>query len=344
MHRGLWRLGAMTVSALTVVVLAGCSKTIGGNAVSDPQGAARPDRTSPATSSSRPAASGAAELLGELTTVDPCSLVDPAVFSQFGTPEVAPPDSLDECLVKIRTSAPEPVDLYVGNLDRSDSYVDLPGKKSTEVPGGLRVVDYDVGTDLYCSQLLVFPDGITLSVNGSVYTGEEPRLCDMVRAGMAKVVDVVRGGDVEHRDFADNSLGRLDPCELTPSGLVASVLKLASIEARDYPAEHTCSWTTPDNSARVRVMFGAGAPPKPTQGATEETIAGRASVLQPTPEAGNFSFCNAQTPHIGFRADGQAGLVEIATVFVRMQKGQVDAACGAVTAIATAVWTKLPPP
>lgn len=283
-------------------------------------------------------------MLGKLTTIDPCSLVDTGAFAEFGTAEIAAPESLDDCLVKIRTSGSETVDLYVGSLDSTDSYPDLAAKPSTEVSGGLKVVDYEADSEFFCTQLLVFSDGVTLSVTGSVYENEEPKLCDMVEAGMGQVVEVVRGDDVKHRDFPPNSLGRLDPCEATPAATVAKVPGLGSVEAKEYPGRHGCSWTAADNSVRVRVLFGVGEPPKPNQGGSQAPIADRPSVLVPTPEAGSFSFCSAHTAHIGFRAEGRSGLVEIATVFVRMKEGQVDAACTAATDVAAAVWPKLPKP
>jgi hypothetical protein len=51
-----------------------------------------------------------------------------------------------------------------------------------------------------------------------------------------------------------------------------------------------------------------------------------------------------QTGHIPFAFTGQEGLVEIAGVFVRKPKGQVDAACKMATDLANAVWPTLPKP
>jgi hypothetical protein len=325
-------------------MVSGCATTVDGNAVSQ-AGSGRSKQRPSSTSAPTPAdADAAADLLGELTTIDPCSLIDPREFSAFGTAKLGVPDSLDDCLVEIKTSAPEPIALYLGSLDRAEAVPDLNAKPSADLGGGLRVIAYD-GDTTYCNKLLVFPDGVTLSVNASLYEGEEPRLCDIVDVGMSRAVQALRAGKVKHRDFRSNSLGRIDPCTIVATNVVAAVPGLGSVAPKDYPGKHSCAWTAPDNNTRLRVMFIAGPAPKPSgQGATESTVFGRSTVFSPTPEAGSYAFCGAQTGHIPFAAGGQAGVVEIASVFVRMQKGKVDEACRAATDVANAVWPKLPKP
>lgn len=334
--------GALTPFLLAFVLVSGCATAISGTPRT-PAGAGADSRPrSSSSSSAKPSEGTAAGMLGELTTIDPCSLTDTRKLASFGNAEPGVPDSLDDCLIEVKTSAPEPVELYVGGLDRTESWPDINVKPATDRQHGLKVVEYD-SDSTYCNHLLVFADGITLSVNAAVYEGEEPKLCDIVQAAMNTVVDVLGGGDVKHRSFARNSLGRVDPCGLVPVTALAAVPGLGSVRPKDYPAQHGCAWTAPDNSVRLRIMFTAGEPPKPTgDGAKEATVAGRASVLSPTPRAGSYVFCAQQTGHIPFRAGGQSGLVEIAAVFVRMKEGQLDAACKAATDVATAVWPKLP--
>ena len=329
----------LTLALLALALVSACATAIGGSPVPAP-GAA--DGRPSGTPNPRPTEPTALTLLGELATIDPCSLTDTAAFSAFGTATVTAPDSLDDCRLEIRT--PELVTFYVGSLDRIEALPDINAKKSITRPGGLKIVDYATDPN-YCNQLLVFVDGVTLSVNASRYDGPEPKLCEMVHAGMDQVLEVLVRHAVRHRDFAANSLGSLDPCRLVPAAALASIPGIGAAAPRTYPAGHGCAWTAPDNSARVRVMFTAGPPPKPSgAGSNESPIAGRASVLSPTPEAGNYAFCGAQTGHIPLPVKGLSGLVEIAAVFVRMPKGQVDAACRAATEVAGAVWPKLPNP
>ncbi|MFL6142240.1 MAG: hypothetical protein ACJ72N_10305 [Labedaea sp.] len=334
---------------LAVAAVAGCTSLITGRPVARLDGGSGTSGGTsssgrPGTSSPPPEQAGANDLLGDLTTLDPCSLTDPHEFARFGTAKLGVPDSLDDCLVEIKNADSEGITLYVGSLDRTDALPDLAAKRITELGGGLKAVEYDADSG-YCNNLLVFPDGITLSVNASLFEGTEPMLCDMVKAGMDKAVAVLRAGSVKHREFAGNSLGAMDPCSVVPDEARAAVPGLAQARPRTYPARHDCAWTASDNSTRLRVMFTAGPAPRPTgPGATESSIAGRSSVLSPTPDAGDHVFCGAQTRHIEFRAAGRSGLVEIAAVFVRMRRGQVAAACRAATAVAASVWPRLPTP
>jgi hypothetical protein len=224
-----------------------------------------------------------------------------------------------------------------------DALPDLNSKPSTATGSGTRVVSYETGSH-YCNQLFVLPEGITMSVNAAQYDGTEPRLCDMVTAGMQRAVQVFAIGPVRHRELAANSLGRLDPCLLVPAEALAAVPGIASVAAKSYPARHGCAWTAQDGT-RMPVMFTVGPPPRPAaDGSSESSIAGRSSVRSPAPDAGNYVFCGVQAAHIPFSAKGQTGLVEIAAVSVRMPRGRVDAACTAADAVATAVWPKLPQP
>src|SRR6266540_2661654 len=176
----------LVAGLLAVLAVSGCATTIGGTAVAG-LGAGGPAGR-PATSPSTAPPPGAAEgLLGAFTSLDPCSLTDPRVSAEFGMASLGVPDSLDDCLVEIRTSASAPVTVYVGSLDRAEAMPDLGARKTTEVPGGLKVVEYAADPG-YCNRLVVFADGITLSVNASLYEGDEPRLCDIVQAGVDKAV------------------------------------------------------------------------------------------------------------------------------------------------------------
>jgi hypothetical protein len=328
---GRWR--SLVVGVLGTLLVTGCANTIGGSAVSPP-GATRPSQAAGKAS--------AADLLGPFTSIDPCSLTDPAVFARFGTAKLGVLDSLDECLIEVTTSAPDPVVVYVGSLDHVDALPDYRGKRATDLPGGLTLVDYE-DDQTYCSKLLAFTDGITLTVSATLYDGTATNLCDLVRAGLDKVVEVVRDKKVQHRTFAPNSLAAIDPCATVDRAVLAAVPGLGDVEPKVYPGKHNCLWAGSDavSGPRLRVMFAVGIPPTPTgEGATAPAIAGRGSVVSPSPNAGSNVYCFVETAHIPF----QPGVSEKALVSVRLAKGQLDAACAAATAVASAVWPKLPIP
>jgi hypothetical protein len=110
----------------------------------------------------------------------------------------------------------------------------------------------------------------------------------------------------------------------------------------DYPAKHECIWVT-HGVATVRLLFSAGPEPTPYgEGSTASDIGGRPSVTYPVPDGEESSYCIVDSEHVPFTSPGQEDLVEIASVWVDMEIGQVDAACAAATALASEVWPKLP--
>jgi hypothetical protein len=338
------------VAFAATLLLAGCTSTVAGSpAAGQAPPSSRPSApplTRPSTTTtSRPAQVTAKDALGDLTTVEACSLTDTSVFSTFGSAALGVPDGFDSCTVEVTVGADQKVEVYLGDLDAVGQVADLPSKKSVSLPGGLTVVDYISDPD-YCEKLLIFPDGIALSVTAEAFDGAPPTLCDTASAAVDKVVAVVRAGKVGHHSYPARSLSGLDPCELMPAGAIAAVPGLGSAKPRAYPAQHSCLWRAGDASTNptVRVVFAPGTAPDATQpGVTQSAIGGRPTVLTPTPEAGANAYCGADTAGAAYQLSGYSGpLVEVATVYVRMQSGQVDAACQAATALATALWPKLP--
>jgi hypothetical protein len=127
---------------------------------------------------------------------------------------------------------------------------------------------------------------------------------------------------------------------------VTAIAGLAGAEQPSaYPGKHTCYWTVPNAPSRVtvRLVFGAGPEPAAHQaGGNTNPVAGRPSATNPFPSVGDGSYCSVETAHLPFdEIDGEEAF-ELASVFVRMPAGQVDAGCAAALAVANIVWPKLP--
>ncbi len=321
--------------AVSALVLCACSSRVGGRPVAA------------TTISEEPAERTAESVLGELTTVDPCSLTDPAVFSTFGTAEFAVPESLDYCTISVKPATDVEIVLRIGELGELSESPELAANRVRELDGGTYVAQRDAATD-FCSQALVFVDEITLEVASSAYRGTLPDTCDMVTAAMDDVVRVTGDGRVEHRSPADGSLLGIDPCSLVDDVEVTALPGFAAAQRREYPGRHQCSWQTSTGPDRLslRVVFGAGPAPTPVgTGAENTSIAGRPSVTTPYPDGGTAAFCGVESGQLAFdEVPGQDGMVEIASVYARVPKGQVDQGCQAAVALATAVWAKLPTP
>lgn len=277
----------------------------------------------------------------DLTTVDPCSLIDLSVFDELGSAEFATPESLDYCLLTVKADGDDAF-LMVGALDALDE--DLAGVRIEEFDGGLWLSQRDDSAE-YCSQLLVFPDDVTLEVQGST-TDSGTDICPFVEAAMEYVVGVVLDGDVEHREPKKRSLITVDPCEVLSDADVQGVPGFeAAAKPAQSPAEHGCYWETGSGANRmsVRLTFGVGREPEAFRpGANETLIAGRESATNPYDSVGDGSYCAVETGHILFEEVDGEDIVEVAGVFVRMPAGQVNAGCQAAVAVATIVWPELP--
>ena len=312
------------------LVLSACTTRVGGTPVA---GTTLPEE---------PAELTASAVFDDLTTVDPCSLTSPSVFSSFGEAAFATPESFDYCAISVKPSADNEAVIAVGAFGELDAQPELQGKRVKDVDGGLWVGQQDDTPD-YCSQQLVFPDGVTVQVQGSLYLGEVDA-CPMVEAGMDQLIKAVQDGDVEHRSPERSSLVLIDPCSMVDDDAVSAIPGLAGArQPNDYPGGHTCFWeVSPD--VTVRLQFGAG--PKPTasrEGATEDPVAGRPTATNPYPDFGARSFCAVETAHIPFTEVSEVDdMFELASVYVRMPEGQVATGCAAARAVAELVWPKLP--
>ncbi len=67
---------------------------------------------------------------------------------------------------------------------------------------------------------------------------------------------------------------------------------------------------------------------------TAGQVAGRRSVINKYSEVGEHSYCSVATAHIPFEEIEGEDAVEVASVFVRMPAGRVEAGCAAATAVA----------
>ncbi len=317
---------------VAVLAVAGCSTRLGGV----------PGAATTLESESEPSANTASNLLGDLATFDPCSLIEPEVFAAFGDAEWGTVESLDYCTVDVTPDDGGPILLSIGQLD---DLTENPNAQEVEQLDGRLWIAQPTDEATLCTFLLVFEDNVTLEVTGSVVEGEEPRLCSVVRSGMDEVVRIIEAGEVGERDPPDRSLQPVDPCELLTDETVAAQSGMSGSERYEPPARHMCRWSaSPGPEAMtVRVVFNAGVSPSVSRpGSVSQRIAGRSTIVTPVPELGSMSYCLVDAPHVEFESPRQDGLVEIASVWVRVAAGQVNLACQVATALAAEVWPRLP--
>ncbi|MEV0675566.1 hypothetical protein AB0I60_03490 [Actinosynnema sp. NPDC050436] len=316
------------------VVSSGCSVQLVGTPVAAP--------VTVTTTKDKKAEATAVGLLGDLPTLDPCSLLGVADLKNFGKVEPGTVESLDYCLYHVTTPAGAKLDVMVGSLDQLASEGEARGDVRNH-KGGLRIA-YEDGDATQCGRRLVFSDLVTLSITVGNY-GEAKtttsELCNPADAAATATADRVLDKDVEHRTFRARSIGKLDPCTVVGKQVLAGVPGIGQAKVHPYPAGHQCRWS-PDGTItapRVRVAFSMGVPAKadgPLR--TSEDIAGRATTISRT-SATSIALCTAETTHMAV----DDGLSELAYVSVSMAQGsQIDAACTSAKVIANEVWRQLP--
>jgi hypothetical protein len=275
----------------------------------------------------------ARSVFNDFTTVAPCSLTDPTVFKAFGNASFGEPEStLDYCTILIETATNASVTVSVGLLEELAASPDLDRKRDVE-PG--MWIGQRPGDTAVCSQVLVFPDDVTVEVYVYESAGEADT-CSIAEAAMDHLLEVVLNGEVTHREPARNSLVRLDPCTLVTATDIAAIPALAGVvKPFDYPGKHKCRWIQGD--VGVVVAFGAG--PQP---ATTLPEAGRPTTITPI-DLPTRSYCTVETAHIPFtEVPGVANQVELASVYVHLPAGQSAQACTAARTVAGVLWPKLP--
>jgi hypothetical protein len=306
------------VVPLLLAVVA-CSSPVPGSALPDPRVAPAP----------RAAAGQSVELLGDPSTLDACSLVDPAELSQFGAAELPAQESYDYCWLRLPVAGAS-VAVRFGLLERIRAVEELPAKEIESV-GTLRVFEETPVPDR-CVRYVVFNDNITLAVSADTVDSPDAKvseLCSVTEKTTSVVASNINARKVAHRAYEQASLGKLDACNAAVTSL-AQVPGLAAAEINRYPAHHQCQWGNAIvPSLTLRYVLDE---PSTAANVAHETIAGKASGVYSVDVSGR-SLCVAEVKGIGR---------ELAQVAVRLAPNNADAACAAARGVANEVWSKLP--
>ena len=324
------RSGALVgVAALAAcLTLAGCDLPRPGAAMPDPA-AMQAIANAPIT---------AARAFGpNLSTVDPCSIVDIRKLAFNFTATMSPADAFDDCPVSVTQPDGTKVDLAVGPLETAADQPTLKLDQIATLPKGMTLAKGSPQTPGFCDEYVTFADGVRLAVDANVSDlTSQSDVCPAAEALARNAADQIRAGSVKHLRYATGSVGRLDPCTLVPDSALAAA-GLSGVAPIPYPEHHQCAWLPPDSDTggSLHVLFEIGTPPKAADAQTDtmSQIAGRESVTTKID-----TFCYTQA---GLDKYGAADLVELALVDVHSGTVVPDA-CTVSQAVATAVWPKLP--
>ncbi|WP_406688914.1 DUF3558 family protein [Saccharopolyspora sp. ID03-671] len=292
------------------------------------------------TGGSRPVDTSARAMLGDLRTLDPCTLTDTEALQRFGAVSNAGTVSLDYCLLHVKPDDGTLVQLAVGELAGPDS--SRPGDPVVQ-RGALRIAQ-NAPVPGHCTRQVRFGDGVSLQVSADLLGGEPGAgLCGIADAGAESVADAVQQGRAGHRDYPPNSLALVDPCTVLDTAAVNQVPGLEEARPRPAVGGHQCSWGEQSaDSPRVQLQHTAGEPPRILHGAAvEEQVDGRPTVLSVVGGDPRVPLCSAETPHIPFGT--VAGQVEVAQLVVAVPGETGPDACAYARGLARLAWPSLPP-
>lgn len=292
------------------------------------------------TGESRPVDTSARAMLGDLRTLDPCTLTDHAALQNHGAVSDAGTVSLDYCLLHLKPDEGTLIQLAVGELAGPEDIG--PGDPVVQ-HGALRIVQ-SAPAPGHCTRRVQFGDGVSLQVSADLINGEPATgLCGIADAGAKAAADAVQQGRAGHRDYPPNSLALLDPCTVLDTAAVHQVPGLEEARPRPGIAGHQCSWGEQSaDSPRVQLQHTAGEPPRILHGAAvEEPVDGRRTVLSVVGGDPQVPLCSAETGHIPFGT--VAGQVEVAQLVVALPGMTGTDACDYARGLARLAWPSLPP-
>lgn len=319
--------------ALLAVVTSGCAVKVAG--------APTPETTLPSSTTREfedPARVQAADALGDLPKLNPCSIVDPEKMPEEWDVEQDVPAAFEYCLVTVTTDDGVEADVEVGYLYRASHDVEEHplGKRD----GGITIVPAEA-KDNSCLRDIVFADGIALEVRAWPYEDDNAgKMCAIADKTADLVLEEIMAGKAQSLELPENSLGELDPCELVTSEMVAAIPGMtAGIQPDQQTSQHSCWWET-DGPVTLSVHFEIGRLPSGDSGST---VQNRYTTVFRFEDTESSSLCSVDGEHVPFKHLTVSGLMERVGIYVYQAPGQVEQACGAASALADKLWAKLPP-
>jgi hypothetical protein len=311
----------------------------GGGAASGAAGGLAPAQPLPATSRAA---------LGDLRTLDPCSLVTLAALRSLGQARLGDPQSLDYCVVDLRTSAAE-LELHVGEVvdpaTVPETSVDTPAPRQTEqLAGGQKIVEGSPGL-AGCEDRVLFTDQLALIATAAPTSGAATTAtCLAADAALRAALAVVAAQKVAHRIYPAHSFGPVNACSALTHDAVTSALALLQLAVQvGHPAGHQCEYGDQSQTYAALVLGAAYARFDGGPRSTTMTAAGHQVILVPEQPDGRVGECVGYSPHIAFPSGSGQPAMEMAELHVVLRSGAADAdACGRVRALAPQVFKHLP--
>lgn len=217
--------------------------------------------------------------------VDPCSLLDDAVLTEFGEVVLDSENKpFDECGASITAPPNFRVNLTTKFKAPLSSGGRPPG--NVEQRGGVDIGEPQPGNS-YCEQVItVTDDGTRISIRASRHENQPVKegLCEVAETATEAAVSVLETGRLVAPQRPRGSLSDLNACKLLDTTELFRVLGLQFTHPTAGFRNWSCQWNGPDVAAvpsEVRVAFTRDAPPQWADRAEKRLIAGRPAQVVP---------------------------------------------------------------
>lgn len=334
-----------SVLVIGAVPLVGCAGSIVSVLPKSPPSSAASPTSSvvvPASCLTSPGLISACKRFGDLSTLDPCSLISVGALPPDLGASPMQRDSLDDCAFRI-TAGSNKAELEVGELESSEAGNGRYGAAVQNLqPQGL-YLDEGNAMDGECDDALQF-DGDLVDLEINVFmsdgTGGGQSLCDAANeVGTALGTVINSKVQMQHFTVTKNSIATVQACGLLNGSQIAG----NTVEGQpETPAAHSCVWQPDPTNYNVEygVNLGIGDALAKQAADSHAQIHGLdAYTLKYS--AADYARCEVDTYRLPW-GSANSGLHEIASVWALEPSGQIDAACAAATQMANVVWPKLP--
>jgi eukaryotic-like serine/threonine-protein kinase len=279
-------------------------------------------------------ATGPAPTLAEPATADPCALLRPEPFEQFGKP-----------ILETDGGGFERCDVYIeAGPDRSVARLQLAAASEVPPPGapeerdGLVIVR-GAPVNGECLRTLRLSDGNDVRISGQLLVGPAPDPCAVADVATDAALAVLARGPVPRRPapFDTRSLAMVDACGLLDRATVAKVPGLETVDPDPGFAGWYCDWENVATGASIVITYDRDEGIKPDAGKAVR-IAGRDAATRPDVDGAGCDVTILHRPYTD--PDGKPG-DELLIVKVD-QPVRVPDPCALGVTVATAAVERLP--
>jgi hypothetical protein len=317
----------------------------------------------------------AASTIGDLSTIDPCSVVSLNSFASqaapksgdLTTPVAIYPYSFSGCEAEIVTKTNQNLIVDINDAESFTGRNVKADSVTTTTSGTWHVASpKDTSDSTECSYF-AYQDknGLTFEVdaepgdesssapNGPAPDG--PTLCAMAQSTMTSVVTAMRNNTFRHLAYGTGSLAATVGCDLLTPAQVGSTLNVQGLRADKAVSHHECTWDTSGSTTSVPyayfVPYLYTEQPNTSDNSQLAYVANHVSLLNPIQAQTGSTLvgCTIETPAKQWakwpgtiNTSHPGTLYEYATLTAYITGSDPNQACDAVKQLAQTAWPKLP--